>query len=364
MLGEQEHILDCICRIVQSSAPDAVLIAGDIYDKAIPSADAVMLFDDFLVRLSSGAPHIFIISGNHDSAERNAFGARLLDDKGIHISPVYDGNINPVTISDEWGPVDIFMLPYLKPPTVRHILPEEEKGDADSYNAAISKAVGLIDIDKSRRNIIVTHQFVTGSDRCDSEDINIGGLDNVDASVFDDFDYVALGHLHRPQNCGKEHIRYCGSPLKYSFSEVQDKKSVTIAELGPKGSLEVNVIPLIPLHDWHDLRGTYAEVASHGFYSGTPYQEDFVRITLTDEEDIPDAAAKLRSIYHNLMEIRYDNRRTRAGHSVIDGASDSVTKSPLELFSELYRKQNGDDMTDEQKQYVESLITQILEGKI
>lgn len=361
LLEEQEHILERICGIVSEKKPDAVMIAGDIYDKAVPSAEAVMLFDRFLTRLSSLCSHIFIISGNHDSAERIAFGARLMESKGIHLSQVYDGKIKPVTLIDSWGETDIYMLPYIRPVHVKHVLPEEERDEITSYDSAVRKAVGLMEINPEKRNILITHQFVTGSQRRESEDVNVGGLDNVDASAFDDFDYVALGHLHCPQDCEDERIRYCGSPLKYSFSEVNDNKSVTIITLEEKGKIKREFIPLKPIHDWHDLRGTYDELTSRDFYAGKPYQEDYIRITLTDENDIPDALGKLRIIYHNLMEIRYDNKRTRSGHQILEGCHDSKKKTPMELFAELYRKQNGDEMSQEQVKYMSKVMETIWE---
>ncbi len=361
LIDEQTHILNQICDITEAQRPDAVLIAGDVYDKAVPSGEAVLLFDDFLTKISSLCGHIFIISGNHDSAERMAFGARLMHRSGIHFSPVYNGSNVPVTISDEYGDVDIYMLPYIRPANVRHFLPEDQKGDICSYDDAVRKAVELMEVDPTRRNVLITHQFVTGALRSESEDVNVGGLDNVDASTFDIFDYTALGHLHRPQDCGDKRIRYSGSPLKYSFSEVKDSKTVTLITLGEKGSIERKFVPLVPLHDWHDLRGTYDQLTSRDFYSGKTWTEDFVRITLTDENDVPDAIGKLRTIYHNLMELRYDNKRTRAGHKVIEGASDAHRKDPLELFSELYSRQNGDEMDTIQKKYLEEMISKIWE---
>lgn len=361
LIDEQTHILKQICDITDAQRPDAVLIAGDVYDKAVPSGEAVLLFDDFLTKISSLCGHIFIISGNHDSAERMAFGARLMHRSGIHFSPVYNGSNVPVTISDEYGDVDIYMLPYIRPANVRHFLPEDQKGDICSYDDAVRKAVELMEVDPTRRNVLITHQFVTGALRSESEDVNVGGLDNVDASAFDIFDYTALGHLHRPQDCGDKRIRYSGSPLKYSFSEVKDSKTVTLITLGEKGSIEREFVPLVPLHDWHDLRGTYDQLTARDFYNGKTWTEDFVRITLTDENDVPDAIGKLRTIYHNLMELRYDNKRTRAGHKVIEGASDAHRKDPLELFSELYSRQNGDEMDTIQKEYLEEMISKIWE---
>lgn len=362
LIDEQTHILNQICDITDAQRPDAVLIAGDVYDKAVPSGEAVLLFDDFLTRISSLCGHIFIISGNHDSAERMAFGARLMHRSGIHLSPVYCGSTVPVTLTDAHGDIDIYMLPYIRPASVRHFLPDEEKGDIRSYDDAVRKAVEMMEVDQTRRNVLITHQFVTGAIRSESEDVNVGGLDNVDASAFDIFDYTALGHLHRPQDCGDKRIRYSGSPLKYSFSEVNDSKTVSLITLKEKGSIEREFVPLVPLHDWHDLRGTYDQLTSRDFYNGKTWTEDFVRITLTDENDIPDAIGKLRTIYHNLMELRYDNKRTRAGHKVIEGASDARSKNPLELFSELYLKQNGDEMDTVQKEYLMEMISKIWEN--
>lgn len=362
LIDEQTHILNQICDITDAQRPDAVLIAGDVYDKAVPSGEAVLLFDDFLTRISSLCGHIFIISGNHDSAERMAFGARLMHRSGIHLSPVYNGSSVPVTICDEYGDVDIYMLPYIRPANVRHFLPEDQKGDIRSYDDAVRKAVEMMEVDQTRRNVLITHQFVTGALRSESEDVNVGGLDNVDASAFDIFDYTALGHLHRPQDCGDKRIRYSGSPLKYSFSEVNDSKTVSLITLKEKGNIEREFVPLVPLHDWHDLRGTYDQLTSRDFYNGKTWTEDFVRITLTDENDIPDAIGKLRTIYHNLMELRYDNKRTRSGHKVIEGASDARSKNPLELFSELYSKQNGDEMDTVQKEYLMEMISKIWEN--
>ena len=361
LIEEQTHILGQICDIVAARKPDAVLIAGDVYDKAVPSGEAVLLFDDFLTRLSTLVGHVFVISGNHDSAERIAFGSRIMSAKGIHLSPVYDGETEPMTLSDEYGEVDIYMLPYIRPVHVRHFLSDEDKTQVDSYDSAVRKAIGMMAPDSQRRNVLVTHQFVTGALRSESEDVNVGGLDNVDASAFDCFDYVALGHLHRPQDCGDERVRYSGSPLKYSFSEVYDNKSLTVVVLKEKGVLEREFVPLLPLHDWHDLRGTYEELTSRAFYAGKPWTEDFVRITLTDEQDIPDAIGKLRTIYHNLMELRYDNKRTQSGFSVSDGTVGTEEKTPMELFSEFYAKQNGDELSNEQKTYLMNVVEKIWE---
>ena len=358
MIPDQEYILDRILEVIEEEQPEAVLISGDVYDKSIPSAEAVTLFDDFLCSLAEGNQQVFIISGNHDSAERLAFGGRLMETTGIHLSPVYDGTVSPITLKDDLGEVHFWLLPFLKPAHVKRFYPDE---GIESYTDACRVAVEKMGIHPSERNVLLTHQFVTGSATCDSEEISVGGTDNVDASVFADFDYVALGHIHGPQNIGSEKIRYCGTPLKYSFSEAGHQKSVTVAELGEKGALTVRTVPLKPLRDMREIRGTYEEVTAKSFYDGTAV-EDYLHITLTDEEDVPEAMARLRVIYPNLMKLSYDNTRTR-NHAQIDGAVDVQKKSPLQLFGELYELQNGQPMSEIQNNFMQELIESIWEGE-
>lgn len=359
MLEDQQYILVKILNAVDQERPDAVLICGDVYDKSVPSADAVQLFDDFLVKLAERKVATFVISGNHDSPERLAFCNRLINLSRIYISPVYEGKVDPIVLSDDLGTVNVYMLPFVKPVNVRKFFPDE---NVTSYTDAIRVALEGMNVDKSARNVLLTHQFVTGAERSDSEEISVGGLDNVDHEVFKDFDYVALGHIHRPQNISSEHIRYCGTPLKYSFSECDHEKSITVVELQEKGKLKVSTIPLVAKHDMVKLKGTYDQLTFKGFYANTNYQEDYVHITLTDEDDIPDVMAKLRVIYHNLMSISYDNKRTR--HiAQLNYSKDVENKSPLQLFGEFYEKQNGVEMTKVQEKFVGELIESIWEGE-
>lgn len=358
-LGEdQEDILNQILGIVEAEAPDAVVIAGDVYDKAIPSVEAVGLFDEFLVRLAKLNTQIFVISGNHDSPERIAFGNRLLDAAGLHLSPVYSGRVEPITLEDAFGPVHFYLLPFVKPLHVRRFYPD---APTDTYTQALSAAVEHMDIDERQRNILVTHQFVTGAARSDSEELCVGGADNVDSAVFQAFDYVALGHIHSPQHCGSEKVRYCGTPLKYSFSEVKDQKSVTVAELKEKGNLTIRTVPLKPLRELVELRGTFAELTDKSFYEHTTWQTDYTHLTLTDEEDIPDAIGKLRLIYQGLMKLDYDNARTRS-NGEITGAEVQRARSPLELFADFYALQNNRPMTQEQLVFVEELLSRMEEA--
>lgn len=360
MIDDQRYILDQILQVLDAERPDAVLIAGDVYDKPVPTAEAVALLDRFLVDLSRRELQVFVISGNHDSAERMAFGGRLMEQSGVHLAPVYDGTAARWTLTDEHGPVNLYLLPFVKPVHVRRCFPERE---IETYTDAVAAAVEAMDVDPAARNVLVTHQFVTGADRCESEEVSVGGSDNVDASVFDGFDYVALGHLHGPQTVGRETVRYCGTPLKYSFSEVHHKKSVTVVELGEKGNVTVRTVPLTPQRDLVELRGTYEDVTRRDFYEGTGYGDSYVHITLTDEEDVPDALAKLRLIYPYLMKLEYDNCRTRAA-GVGDGGGDLRHSSPMELLEEFYEKQNGQPMGLEQRQFARQLMERIWEGDV
>ena len=356
MLAEQEYILAQILHIIDDEQPQAVMIAGDVYDKSIPSAEAVMLFDEFLCALADRQLQVLIISGNHDSPERLAFGGRLMENAGIHLSPVYSGEVTPVVLNDEYGEAAFYLLPFIKPAHVKRWFPDE---DIAGYTDACRAAVEHMDIDHSRRNVLLTHQFVTGASRCESEEISVGGSDNVDASVFGCFDYVALGHIHGPQNIIPGKIRYCGTPLKYSFSEAGHHKSVTVVELGQKGETLVRTVPLQPLHDMREIKGTYEQLTARSYYEGTAV-EDYLHITLTDEEDIPEAMGRLRVIYPNLMKLSYDNTRTRTDMTV--GSAENVQrKSPLELFGELYELQNNQPMSGIQREFALRLIEEIWE---
>lgn len=354
MLEDQAYILTKIINIIDEQNVEAVFIAGDVYDKPVPPIDAINLFDDFLVRLSKRNLKVFIISGNHDSAERLAFGGRLMNQSGIYVSPIYHGDIQPITIQDEYGDLNVYLLPFIKPAHVRHSLEIE----VSSYNEAVEKAIEHMSIDTTKRNVLLAHQFVTGAIRSDSEEISVGGSDNVDAHLFKEFDYVALGHIHRPQKCIYDYIRYSGTPLKYSFSEANHHKSVTIINIQEKGNLSIEQIPLIPKRDMVELKGTYNELVAKSFYEHTTYQEDYVHITLTDEEDILDALAKLRVIYKNIMKLDYDNQRTR--HQSELSLSDAVEeKTPYEHFSEFYEMMNGQSLNDEQSAFMQQLIESI-----
>ena len=358
MIEDQRYVLKQILTIAEKEHVDGVLIAGDIYDKSVPSAEAVQIFDWFLTELAGQGKKVFAISGNHDSAERVAFGAQLMSGRGVYLSPVYEGEVTKITLQDACGELNVYLLPFLKPATVRHALEKELEGELpESYQEAVSLAVERMEVDDTKRNILVAHQFVTGAGRCDSEEVAVGGLDNVDAEIFERFDYVALGHIHSPQSVKRETVRYCGTPLKYSFSEAEQEKSVTVLELKEKGEIILSTVPLKPLHDMRKIRGTYQEVMSRDFYQGTD-TEDYVQITLTDEEDIPDGLQRLRTVYPNLMRLVYDNNRTRQEQNV-EAAEEIEQKSEMELFQEFYELQNNQPMSREQADFVKRLIEEL-----
>ncbi len=418
MIEDQKYILRQILTIADQQQADGVMIAGDIYDKPVPSAEAVQVFDWFLTELADRGKKVYAVSGNHDSAERIAFGAQLMRGRGVYVSPVYRGETAKYTLTDAYGEMNIYLLPFIKPAVVRHalegltdtdadytqeevlsdaaetekaskVLPEScyeteksskvssescyeteklskvlsescyetekpSKVSPESYHDAVEIAIERMNVDTSKRNILIAHQFVTGAGRCDSEEVSVGGLDNVESEVFDAFDYVALGHIHSPQFIKRETLRYCGTPLKYSFSEADQEKSVTVVEFAEKGNIQLSTVPLVPLRDMRRIRGTYLEVTARTFYQEFN-KEDYVQVTLTDEEDIPDGLQKLRIIYPNLMRLEYDNSRTKQSH-MIERAEDIEQKSEQELFAEFYELQNNQPMNAEQAAFVAQLI--------
>lgn len=356
MIEDQQYILTKIINIIDEEQPDGVFIAGDVYDRSVPSEDAMQLWDEFLNKLASRKIEVYAISGNHDSAIRFADHSRLIENAGIHLAPAFNGEVKVVTREDEYGKINIYMLPFVKPVNVRAFYPDEEIGD---YTDAVRVIIEHLNVDSTQRNVIIAHQFVTGATRCESEEISVGGLDNVSGEVFDCFDYVALGHIHGKQRIGRAEVRYCGTPLKYSFSEKDHKKSVTIVEFGPKGDVQIRETLLVPKHDMREIKGTYEELTAKKNYEGTAV-DDYIHAILTDEEDVPDAIGKLRVIYPNLMKLGYDNKRTRENR-IIEEVKDVERKSPTELFEEFYELQNNQCMSEEQKAFAHNLIEAIWE---
>lgn len=360
MMEDQRYILKQIAELAEEEQPGGILIAGDVYDKGIPTVEAVQLLDDFLCRLANAGIAVFLISGNHDSAERLSFGAELLESRRVHISPVYDGTLKKITLTDEYGPIHVYLMPFLKPSYVRHVHPETEP---DSYESAVKTVLERTSMDRKERNVLVAHQFVTGAKSCESEEISVGGVEQIDAAVFKDFDYVALGHIHSPQSVGRKTVRYCGTPLKYSFSESSQTKTVTLVTLGTKGETQIEERPLVPVRDMRIIKGTYEEVTCRASYENNNTQ-DYLQVILTDEEDVLDGIQKLRIIYPNLMQLLYDNRRTRENQSLVP-AEAVRRKSESELFAEFYQLQNNQAMDAWQEDFVRELMENLQEtGKM
>ncbi len=354
MIEDQKYILHQILAIADEEKITSVIVSGDVYDKPVPSAEAVALFDEFLVNLAKRNLNVFVISGNHDSPERIAFGEKLMRQSRVYMSPVYNGKVEPVILEDEFGKLNVYMLPFVKPVHVRHFFEEEKIED---YTDALRCVISHMDIMENERNILVCHQFVTGATRSESEEISVGGLDNVETSVFEVFDYVALGHIHRPQNIGGEKVRYCGTPLKYSFSEADHKKSVTILELLEKDDLSVTTRELNPMRDLVKIKGHFEKITDPAFYK-TMDTQSYVQITLLDEHDIPNAFGKLTTVYPNLMQMRYENKRTMEERELLaDG--ESLEMAPEQLFSQFYEMMNNQPMTTEQSAYMLDKIEKI-----
>lgn len=351
MIEDQKFVFEQVYNVIENEKIDGIIMAGDIYDKPVPSAEAVKLFDEMLTRLVSINLPIFVISGNHDSAERIGFGSDILSAAKVYMSRVYNGNLQKIELEDDYGKINVYLLPFIKPATVKNIYKEAEIKD---YDDALEYVLSQEKIDETKRNVIVSHQFVTGAMRSESEEVSVGGLDNVSVENYEAFDYVALGHIHRAQQMGRESARYAGTLLKYSFSEEKHNKSMTIVDLKEKGNIEIKEIPVKPLHDLKTIKGKFSEITSEEFYKELK-KEDYYRAVLTDEEDILNAIGKLKSIYPNLMSMEYDNTRTRS-YSVVDNVETGEAKSPLDYFEKFFEKQNGRKMSEKQRDYLLEIL--------
>lgn len=350
-----EHLLNEIIYIAKNEKCDGVIVAGDIYDRSNPGADSVAIFDKFVTELAELGIAVFAVSGNHDSPERVAYMASLLGKMGVHFSPVYDECIEPVILEDEFGPVNIWLLPFLRPSAVRALFPEF---NGETYTDAMEFVISQMNIDQSVRNVLVTHQFV--SDLKTGEEDNVGGIMAVDYRMFAPFDYTALGHLHSPHHVGNDRVRYSGSPLKCSFSEVDDTKTVEILELGEKGKLTLCRIPLHPIHEMREIKGEYDYIMSLECRNAGD-SLDYVRIILTDDEDIPDVVQKLRVAYPNMLRLTYDNARTREYKSVDSLSREEMdVLTPEDVFAELYEIQNNAPAVEAEMDIVKRIMKEIM----
>ncbi len=333
LIEDQKYVLEQITDIAENQKCDAVIIAGDVYDKSNPSAEAMTLFNDFLMSLSERKIPVYIISGNHDSQERVAYFSGFARNMGVYISEGCKESPEVYTLEDEYGRINIYLLPFIKPVEARTALPDRK---IETYEDAVREILANAEINELERNIMVCHQFVTGASLCDSEELAIGGLDNISAELFERFDYVAMGHIHGPQKIKRETLRYSGSPLKYSFSEANHKKSVTIVDFKAKGEITVTTAPLELLHDVREVKGSLLQLMD------MPYSEDYVRVTVTDENVVPDARISLLTVFPNMMKFAVENSKT-AGQAEEIELSSVEDRSPAELFCDFYKFVNNNE---------------------
>jgi len=358
MLEEQRRVLDQVIGCIRSERPAAVLIAGDVYDRAAPGVEAVRLFDDFLTELAAEGVAVMVVAGNHDSPERLGYAGRLLADKKLFICGAFDGGVRREVLSDEYGEVNFWLLPFIRPISVRGLFGDRE---ASTHSEAVVAAIEAAGVDCSVRNVLITHQFYTkaGADpkRCESEINPVGGIDAVDVSVIERFDYAALGHLHGAQSVGGDNCRYAGSPLKYSFSELRHEKSISVVELREKGNLSISTLPFVPLHDMREIKGPLSELIS-GEVSSLADKDDYLRVVLTDNDgEIADPMGKLRSVYPNVMALSFENARSGIDVAGISASLERVSSlSPYDLFCEFFLERNGSTMTGEQAALVRKLM--------
>ena len=353
MIDDQAFILEQILQCVKERDVDAVLVAGDVYDKSIPSEEAVRLLDSFLARLAEMGKVVIMISGNHDSDDRLQFGSRLFEARNVYITGRYEGFMPEVVLEDVYGKVHFWMLPFVKASVVAHYHPDEK---VDSYDTAIRIALADIPLDKTERNVILSHQFVTGSGNKDaaqdpvmagSELVRpemVGTIEKVGSDVYDPFDYAALGHIHSPQSLGRKEVRYSGSPLSYSLSEIGHEKSFPLVTLGAKSRVEIELVPLVPRRRMRHLRGPLAQLLDPAHITD---DQDYIYITLTDEQPIPDAIGRVRTYYPNVMKLDYDNSHTRALQQVTFSGI-TAGRSYHELIRDFYSLMNGGEPTEEE----------------
>ena len=355
LIEDQKYILSGLLDLMEEKQVDAVLIAGDVYDKSIPSEAAVRLLDWFICRLAERRVKTFIISGNHDSDERLHFGSEMFRASGVYISTGYDGSLRKETVTDEYGPVNIWLMPFIKASQVKHFYPDDEIGN---YDDAVRTVLKKIRLNPEERNVLVAHQFVTGT----SSDPALGGsesaatqmvgaVEKVGYDCFDVFDYVALGHIHTPQAVGREQVRYAGSPLKYSLSEAEKDKFATLVTLGGKGDVKVELIPLHPRRDLRRLKGPMAQLLNPDHVAAP---EDYIYATLTDEAPIDNAMGIFQQVYPNTLHIDYENSHTRQVESgEITQAGENKTFA--EIISEFYRTIYGCDISEEEMKLMKTV---------
>lgn len=361
LIEDQEYILKEIINIIKEKEIKALLISGDIYDRSVPPTEAVNLLDNFLkILIKDLKIKVFIISGNHDSKDRLGFGNKIFEDEGLYIESKYNGRLKKVRLEDEYGPLNIYMLPFIKPVEVKKFFEDDLE---NNYDLAINKIIEKEEIDKSERNIIMVHQFVTAGnvkpERTESEVLSLGGIENVDVSNFKSFDYVAIGHVHRPQKIGRDTARYAGTILKYSFSEINHNKSIPIIDIKEKGNITINLLPLKPLRDMREIKGPIEELIKEENYKEGNL-EDYIKAIITNEEPVYDAIGKIKKIYPNTLKLEIQNSKTiNKNEEQNINLEELKKKSELELFSDFYKLQNNLDLNEKQKEIVKNIISEV-----
>lgn len=347
LIEDQKYILDQVLILIGENEVDTLLIAGDVYDRNMPSEAAVKLLDDFLSELAVRKVRTFMISGNHDSDSRLEFGSRIFAKENIHIASMFSGELTKQTVEDEFGEVNIYMLPFVKASQVRHYYPESQ---IDNYEDAVRTVIEHADIDHKARNILIAHQFVSGKTGpviagSESTSVqNVGTIEIISCDLFKDFDYVALGHLHSPQEVGYEHIRYSGSLLKYSLAEALNPKSLPLVCVDGKGSLNVELLPLKPRRDLRHIKGQLNQLLQPEMITDP---DDYMYITLTDEDIITDAMGIVQQYYPNTVKIDYDNSHTKEIENFEVG--ESTAERPFkEIIADFYQKIYGTEISDEE----------------
>lgn len=361
LIEDQEYMLKEIINIIKVEKVQVLLISGDVYDRSVPPTEAVNLLDDFLkILIKDLKIKVFTISGNHDSKDRLGFGNKIFEDEGLYIESKYNGRLKKVRLEDEYGPLNIYMLPFIKPVEVKKFFEDDLE---NNYDLAINKIIEKEEIDKSERNIIMVHQFVTAGnvkpERTESEVLSLGGIENVDVSNFKSFDYVAIGHVHRPQKIGRDTARYAGTILKYSFSEINHNKSIPIIDIKEKGNITINLLPLKPLRDMREIKGPIEELIKEENYKEGNL-EDYIKAIITNEEPVYDAIGKIKKIYPNTLKLEIQNSKTINSNTEQNINLEEVKKkSELELFSDFYKLQNNLDLNEKQKEIVKNIISEV-----
>lgn len=353
-LEDQIFLLNQISALAEAEHADAVVIAGDVYQKASPQSEAMAAFDAFVTRLAAAGIRVLVISGNHDSAQRISYFSALVRNAGVYVSEEFTGTVQTVALSDAFDDVRFGLLPFLKPIQARRFYPDEK---IETYEDAVRAVLRHSPVDPAARNVLVCHQFVTGAETCDSEETAVGGLDCVDASAFDDYDYVALGHIHGPQRLKRDTLRYAGSLMKYSFSEVKHRKSVTVVEMLEKGDVRLHTVPLTAPHDMRTVEGMLSDVMA------MPYSEDYVWVTIHDELPPPDARVTISTVFPNMLKFSVVNSKTKMDIDVL-AREQMESKSVPELFSDFYRLQNNDVAPSERHIEMLTAILKELEGEV